>query len=163
MQTRKKTTRKEHADYDIIVYDVDGSRLHNCSKERAHKFVDIQKSANWVAEGAIQLTINRQIRTQMRKQIKRESNRICYICGEWIGQDEQVTIDHVKPRSKNGRDTFENQKCCCYRCNQSKFDMELGDYLAKIEAERSHFDYISDEQLEKLKAFYQEFQTYQNT
>ena len=161
MQTRKKTTRKQQASYDIAVYDVDGTRLHNCSRERANKLVNLQKSAVWIDDRSIQLLINRKIRTQIRQQIKRESNRICYICGEQI-HEEQMTIDHVKPRCKNGRDTIENQKCCCYRCNQSKFDMELGEYIQKIESERDIFDYISSEQLEKLKQFYQEFQTYEN-
>lgn len=45
----------------------------------------------------------------------------CYICNQYIPQNE-VTLDHVKPRSKNPelRYDSDNLKPCCYVCNNKK-------------------------------------------
>lgn len=45
----------------------------------------------------------------------------CQYCGHAPGR-EQLTIDHVVPRSKGGRSTWNNVVVACVRCNSEKGD-----------------------------------------
>lgn len=47
--------------------------------------------------------------------LKRDGNR-CQYCGT----SEDLTIDHVLPRSRGGKDTWENLVAACNRCNHKK-------------------------------------------
>ncbi len=47
--------------------------------------------------------------------MKRDGNR-CQYCGT----HEDLTIDHVIPRSRGGMDTWENLVAACNRCNHKK-------------------------------------------
>lgn len=47
--------------------------------------------------------------------LKRDGNR-CQYCGT----HEDLTIDHVIPRSRGGQDTWENLVAACNRCNHKK-------------------------------------------
>lgn len=49
--------------------------------------------------------------------LKRDGNR-CQYCGT----SEDLTIDHVIPRSRGGKDTWENLVAACNRCNHKKGD-----------------------------------------
>jgi 5-methylcytosine-specific restriction endonuclease McrA len=48
--------------------------------------------------------------------LRRDSQR-CGYCGA-----SASTIDHVHPRSRGGKDTWENLVACCLRCNNVKGD-----------------------------------------
>ena len=48
--------------------------------------------------------------------LRRDEHRCAY-CGR-----SAATIDHVLPRSRGGRDTWENLVACCLRCNNTKGD-----------------------------------------
>ena len=55
--------------------------------------------------------------------------RRCAYCG-----GHATTVDHVLPRSRGGRDAWENLVACCVRCNNSKGDRtpeEAGFKLAR--------------------------------
>ena len=45
----------------------------------------------------------------------------CAYCGD-IVSSETCSIDHVLPRSKGGRSTYENTVCACKPCNYKKAD-----------------------------------------
>lgn len=47
--------------------------------------------------------------------LKRDGNR-CQYCGT----HDDLTIDHVIPRSRGGADTWENLVTACHRCNHRK-------------------------------------------
>ena len=38
----------------------------------------------------------------------------------YCGSQEDLTLDHIKPRSLGGEDTSVNVLCACHSCNQSK-------------------------------------------
>ena len=51
-----------------------------------------------------------------RRKIKEKWGNECAYCGS----EENLTIDHVIPRSKGGHNSVENMVCCCQSCNQDK-------------------------------------------
>jgi hypothetical protein len=42
-----------------------------------------------------------------------------YEC-QYCGSEKDLTLDHVIPRSKGGRETWENLVACCAKCNLKK-------------------------------------------
>jgi len=52
-----------------------------------------------------------------RKNIIKRDKHICQYCGSLDGS---VTIDHVIPKDKGGKDTWENLVCACMECNGKK-------------------------------------------
>lgn len=52
-----------------------------------------------------------------RRGVLRRDEHRCGYCGK-----SATTIDHVLPRSRGGRDTWENLVACCLRCNNAKGD-----------------------------------------
>lgn len=54
-----------------------------------------------------------------RKNILRRDNFKCAYCGR---SDLQLTIDHIKPKSRGGTDDWENLVTACIKCNNAKGD-----------------------------------------
>lgn len=74
----------------------------------------------------VRLPHTRQIPVSRRGVLRRDSHRCAY-CGKAAS-----TIDHVQPRSRGGRDSWENLVACCLRCNNVKSDrtpLEMGWHL----------------------------------
>ena len=58
----------------------------------------------------------RRVPVTRRGVLRRDAHR-CGYCGKAAS-----TIDHVLPRSRGGKDTWENLVACCLRCNNIKGD-----------------------------------------
>ena len=56
-----------------------------------------------------------------RRNIYKRDHNTCQYCGARPGTSE-LTIDHVMPRSRGGRSTWENCVLACVRCNRRKAD-----------------------------------------
>lgn len=54
-----------------------------------------------------------------RKNILRRDGHKCQYCGR---SDLPLTVDHVIPKSKGGKDTWENLVTACIKCNNKKGD-----------------------------------------
>ena len=54
-----------------------------------------------------------------RRSIKEHFDYTCIYCGKTYDLS-QLSIDHVHPRSKGGKDTASNAVCACTKCNQDK-------------------------------------------
>lgn len=54
-----------------------------------------------------------------KKNIYTRDNYTCQYCGK---QTETLTLDHVFPKSRGGKYTWENIVACCPECNQKKAD-----------------------------------------
>lgn len=54
-----------------------------------------------------------------KKNIYRRDAFTCQYCGQ---AGDQLTIDHIVPRSRGGKTTWENVVCCCRPCNSRKGD-----------------------------------------
>lgn len=61
---------------------------------------------------------HREVRFSRRNIFERDKNS-CQYCGRKLAKAE-LTIDHVVPRSKGGRDTWENLALACVKCNVKK-------------------------------------------
>lgn len=63
----------------------------------------------------------RRARTLTNASLFRRDNHRCLYCGGVFTRD-QLTRDHVIPRSKGGKDVWENVVAACKRCNNAKAD-----------------------------------------
>ena len=66
-----------------------------------------------------------------RKNIIKRDNHQCQYCGTREGP---VTVDHVFPRNRGGKDTWENLVCACMKCNSRKGNLtpkEAGMHLRR--------------------------------
>ncbi|MCK4528697.1 HNH endonuclease [candidate division WOR-3 bacterium] len=61
---------------------------------------------------------------------------LCYYCGVVMelkfGTDLSFSIDHVIPRSHGGRDTIDNLKFVCWRCNMTKKDKGVDWFMRNL-------------------------------
>ncbi len=63
----------------------------------------------------------RRVSLTKRNVIDRDEG-VCQYCGTTEGK---MTVDHVRPQSKGGRDLWENLVCCCKPCNSRKDSHDL--------------------------------------
>ena len=64
----------------------------------------------------VRIPNGRSVPVSRRGVLRRDNNR-CGYCG-----NAATTIDHVMPRSRGGKDTWENLVACCLKCNNIKGD-----------------------------------------
>jgi hypothetical protein len=64
----------------------------------------------------LEATTSSEARKKWRQSIKEQWNHQCAYCGS----DENLTLDHITPRSKGGSDRVTNVLCACKECNTSK-------------------------------------------
>lgn len=62
----------------------------------------------------------REARQQWRASIKEAWDNRCAYCGRPPIDDESLTIDHVRPKSRGGEDRTSNVIPACSECNQAK-------------------------------------------
>lgn len=70
--------------------------------------------------------LNKRVSSVLKKQ-----NPWCLFCGI----DNNLTIDHIKPKSKGGTNDIENLQVLCKKCNEikgSKYPFEKQDYIKHI-------------------------------
>src|SRR5262252_2655727 len=65
--------------------------------------------------------IPQQSRALSRKNILLRDRNTCQFCGR-VFPSAELTLDHVLPRSRGGRSSWENLVACCYHCNNTKGD-----------------------------------------
>jgi|TARA_R110000868_G_scaffold45913_9_gene152099 5-methylcytosine-specific restriction endonuclease McrA len=84
-----------------------------------------------------------------RKRIFKRDKSTCQYCGS----HKNLTIDHIIPRSRGGKNTWKNLVTCCSRCNVTKGDKtpkEWGTTLLNRPYEPSVFSSILYEDAEKI-------------
>jgi 5-methylcytosine-specific restriction endonuclease McrA len=65
------------------------------------------------------------------RELFRRDHHTCLYCGKTLS-DIQLTRDHVRPLSKNGRDVWSNVVTACRRCNTHKGDQLLDQLNMKL-------------------------------
>ena len=61
-----------------------------------------------------------------RENIFKRDGYKCVYCGEY--HKNAMSLDHVIPKSKGGKDTFENLVTCCMPCNCEKDDLTIEEW-----------------------------------
>lgn len=61
-----------------------------------------------------------------KRNVMVRDNFTCVYCG-YDEKKSDLNIDHVKPQSKGGRNTFENTVTSCKKCNSRKDDKSLSE------------------------------------
>ncbi len=86
---------------------------------------------DWVRSVSFEIQVPRVIRLLFYDRVPKHSlrfnrrnlfardNHRCQYCGTHVPQQE-LSMDHVLPRSRGGTTTWENIVCCCVRCNSAK-------------------------------------------
>jgi 5-methylcytosine-specific restriction endonuclease McrA len=73
-----------------------------------------------------------------RENIYKRDNYECVYCG--CSNQRTLTLDHVIPQSKGGKDSWDNLVTACRRCNHEKADLTLEEYGKEIpEPKRPHY------------------------
>jgi len=91
-----------------MIEPADGLKIHTVSREYSLPSVVRLWQYRRVPYKRIMLT---------RKNIILRDNHQCQYCGTTRGA---MTVDHVIPRTRKGKDTWENMVCACVRCNNKK-------------------------------------------
>ena len=73
-----------------------------------------------------------------RENIYKRDNYECVYCG--CSDYRTLTLDHVIPQSKGGKDSWDNLVTACKKCNSEKADLTLEEYGKEIpEPKRPHY------------------------
>ena len=84
--------------------------------------------------------VNQQIHTVplSRENVYKRDNYECVYCG--CSLTKYLTLDHVIPQSKGGKDTWDNLVTACRTCNSEKSDLTLEEFGKEIpEPKRPHY------------------------
>lgn len=69
--------------------------------------------------------------TYKKRLVIERDNYVCQYCSRQLTSDS-ATIDHVLPRSKGGKSTYENTVAACGPCNTRKADKSLKEARMKL-------------------------------
>jgi len=92
------------------------------SAERREEAVGLVHSLIKIPWVIMLVTYDRIPKTQVRftrANIFARDRSVCQYCGKIFSRNE-LSIDHVVPRSYGGISVWENVVCCCYCCNKKK-------------------------------------------
>jgi 5-methylcytosine-specific restriction endonuclease McrA len=91
--------------------------------------------------------------TLSKSNIFKRDFHTCVYCGS----KENLTIDHVIPKSKGGKNTWDNLVTSCFPCNHRKGSKSLEDSGLKMVAmplQPTYMNFITKEQLDKIQIKY---------
>jgi 5-methylcytosine-specific restriction endonuclease McrA len=72
-----------------------------------------------------------------RKRKWEESKGTCFYCGIQMhfdkpNDDTRMTLDHLVPIIKGGRDNLENLVACCQKCNNKRGSMDIAEFVGVV-------------------------------
>jgi 5-methylcytosine-specific restriction endonuclease McrA len=119
----------------VLVLNRDYSALTICSVQRAVILIHLQKAelvesapGRYVRSPSVKFPYPSIVRLKMyvrvpfrrimlsRKNVLRRDGFNCQYCGS----RDRLTVDHVLPKSRGGKDTWENLVAACTSCNNRK-------------------------------------------
>jgi len=110
----------------VVVYKGNAEVIENYNEV----FHTVSKTIAYHKPSIIKLTryINLEYRDVplTRNNIFKRDDYRCVYCGKSNTQD--LTIDHVVPRSKGGRDKWDNVVTACAKCNNEKADLDVEEW-----------------------------------
>lgn len=137
----------------VLILNASYEPLHVCSVKRAvtllmHEVAERVEDSDWVLRSPSQTFavpsvirlmrfIKRPPRHRVafnRKNVLRRDDHTCQYCGI---RSNDLTLDHVVPRSRSGATSWENVVACCHRCNAHKRDRTPAE--ARMQLKRKPF------------------------
>jgi 5-methylcytosine-specific restriction endonuclease McrA len=107
---------------NVLVLNSDYNPINICEGRRAIVLL-LKRKAQFISDKVIRLLNYIRIpftkimsHRPSRNMIHKRDQHICQYCGA----KENLTVDHVLPSSRGGRDEWENLVCCCTSCNMKK-------------------------------------------
>lgn len=119
----------------VLVLNQDYSALTICSVQRAIILIHLRKAdlveatpGHWIRSPSVQFPWPSIVRLKIyvrmpyrkimlsRKNILRRDKFRCQYCGS----KDSLTVDHVMPKSRGGKDTWKNLVAACTKCNNRK-------------------------------------------
>ncbi len=94
--------------------------------------------------------IPQQTRALSRKNILLRDRNYLPVLWARVFPAAELTLDHVVPRSRGGRSSWENLVACCYRCNNSKGDRTPEEAGFKLARRPRPFTLYTSRQLMRL-------------
>lgn len=70
------------------------------------------------------------------KKFKSEHGNVCYYCSETIKDKNNITVDHLIPKSKGGSSEDDNLVIACRRCNNKKGSMDEDQYKLQLKQKK---------------------------
>jgi len=131
------------ASYKVLVLNATHVPINICNWKRAIKLIykgkaSVMNSNGYKINGEIDMPIVVKLINYIpmpyseivltRRNVYLRDNFRCQYCGK----TGQLTIDHIVPRSRGGRDVWKNVVACCMRCNNKKGDMTLQEAGLKL-------------------------------
>jgi|TARA_B110000240_G_scaffold192515_1_gene236806 5-methylcytosine-specific restriction endonuclease McrA len=90
-----------------------------------------------------------------KQNILKRDNYSCVYCGDNYRRD--LTIDHVIPQSKGGKNTWDNLVTACFKCNNKKGSLDLEEFGVDIKKPiRPHYLML----MKSLNYIYDSWKTY---
>jgi 5-methylcytosine-specific restriction endonuclease McrA len=96
-------------DKATVLAGAESERVHSASRE-------FELPTVIILQRYVRIPGSRKIPVSRRGVLRRDGFRCAY-CSKSAN-----TIDHVLPKSRGGKDTWENLVACCLKCNNSKSD-----------------------------------------
>ena len=130
----------------VLVLNQSYEPMHICNMKRAvvmlylgkaeliEKFDDVLHSVSKVMPMPSVVRLEQYIRIPnnsiilSRKNILKRDGHLCQYCGK---KNIPLTVDHIIPKVKGGRDTWENLVTACVSCNNKKGNRTLKDFGRK--------------------------------
>lgn len=73
-----------------------------------------------------------------RENVFRRDNHKCVYCGH--GKRQDLTIDHLVPQCRGGKNTWDNLVTSCKTCNNKKGDSDVEDFTSiKLDPKKPHY------------------------
>ncbi|MFH0965355.1 MAG: HNH endonuclease [Planctomycetota bacterium] len=124
---------KEHA--EVVEYEDDRYSTYNFESwvelSRLKNEWKQNPQAEWIRAVSFDIRVPRVIRLLLydrlpkrgvklnRRNIYARDENLCQYCGRRYSTQD-LSLDHVIPRSRGGHSTWENLVCCCMQCNVQK-------------------------------------------
>jgi len=88
-----------------------------------------------------------------RENVFKRDNHECVYCGSC----KNLTIDHVIPQSKGGKDSWDNLVTACRSCNAEKADLTLEEYGKEIPQPKKRHYLMLMRQMDDIPSEWEKF------
>jgi RNA-directed DNA polymerase len=67
----------------------------------------------------------KELKTPSLQKVAKDQGHICPVCGETLYNGEELQLDHIVPRHKGGKDSYDNYQLLHLDCHKQKTAVDL--------------------------------------